>query len=136
MTNALLLAETEADNREFLERHLASDGFQVVGATAEREALDLAERARPDLVLLANPLAEASAVELCARIRDGEPGRSWNREVPVIVLDGSGGDAIDRVRALERGCDDYLARPFAYEELRGSISSRGLKPLSSKNGLI
>lgn len=121
MSNALLLAETEPTSRGFLERHLTDDGFEVVGARAGREALDLAERARPDLVLLGNPLPDGSAVDVCSRIRAGEPGRSWNREVPVIVLDGGGGDAIDRVRALERGCDDYLARPFVYEELRARI---------------
>jgi DNA-binding response OmpR family regulator len=118
---ALLLAETEPDARGFLERHLASDGFRVVGAERGREALELAERARPDLVLLANPLPDASAVELCTRIRAGEPGRSWDRDVPVIVLDRDGGDAIDTARALEQGCDDYLASPFAYEELRARI---------------
>jgi DNA-binding response OmpR family regulator len=121
MTNALLLAETEPDERGFLARHLTSDGFHVLGAGAGCEALELAERAHPDLVLLANPLPDAPAVEVCARLREGEPGRSWNPDVPVIVLDVDGCDAIDSARALERGCDDYLARPFAYEELRARI---------------
>src|SRR5687768_7057395 len=121
MSNALLVADTEPDERGFLERHLTSDGFRVVGAAAGREALELAERAHPDLLLLANPLPDASAVEICARIREGEPGRCWDRDVPVIVLDRDGGDAIDSARALEQGCDDYLARPFAYEELRARI---------------
>lgn len=121
MTNAVLLAEHEAETRGFLERHLASDGFEVVGASAAAEALELAERARPDLVLLGNPLPDASAAELCRRIREGEPGRFWNRDVPVIVLDANGADSIDRVRAFDRGCDDYLARPFAYDELLARI---------------
>jgi DNA-binding response OmpR family regulator len=121
MTQALLLAEHELENRTFLERHLTSDGFEVVGAVRGDEALELAERARPDLLLLGNPLPDAPAVEVCRRLREGEPGRSWDRYVPVIVLDGSGGDAIDRVRAFERGCDDYLARPFVYDELLARI---------------
>ena len=121
MARPLLLAETEADERGFLERHLTSDGFQVVPAAAAGEALELAERAHPDLLLLANPLPDASAVDVCVRIREGEPGRSWDRDVPVIVLDRNGSDAIDRARALEQGCDDCLGRPFAYEELRARI---------------
>jgi DNA-binding response OmpR family regulator len=121
MTRALLVADTEAEERGFLERHLTSDGFRVVGAAAAGETLELAERAHPDLLLLANPLPDASAVEVCTRIREGEPGRCWNRDVPVIVLDGNGADAIDSARALEQGCDDYLVRPFAYEELRARI---------------
>jgi DNA-binding response OmpR family regulator len=121
MARAVLLAETEPDERGFLERHLTSDGFQVVGAAAAGEALELAERARPDLLLLANPLPDATALDVCVRIRAGEPGRCWDPYVPVIVLDRDGSDAIDRARALEQGCDDCLGRPFAYEELRARI---------------
>lgn len=117
MASAVLLAENEAERRGFLERHLTSDGFDVVGASAGAEALELAERARPDLVLLGNPLPDASALDLCRRLREGEPGRSWDRDVPVIVLDANGADAIDRVRAFDRGCDDYLVHPFVYDEL-------------------
>lgn len=121
MGQAVLLAEQQPDDRAFLERHLRSDGFEVVGAAAGGEALALAERSRPDLLLLGNPLPDGSAAEVCRRLREGEPGRSWDRLVPVIVLDGNGGDPIDRVRAFDRGCDDYLARPFDYEELLARI---------------
>lgn len=132
MTAALLLAETEPTTRGFLERHLASDGFDVVGADGGGEALELAERSRPDLVLLANPLPDASALEVCRRLREGEPGRSWDRRVPVIVLDGDGADTIDRVRALERGADDVVLKPFAYDELLARI--RAVLRRSSRGG--
>ena len=84
MTAALLLAEPEPAIRGYLERQLASDGFHVLQATFGGEALALAERTRPDLVL-------CSELELCARLREGEPGRTWNRDVPVIVLGPSRG---------------------------------------------
>src|SRR3954454_22350460 len=109
MNAAVLLAEPEPSTREFLQRHLADDGFDVLGAEAEREALELAERLRPSLVL--------SSPELCRRLREGEPGRSWDREVPVIVLGETEADTVDRVRAFDRGCDDYVPRPFHYDEL-------------------
>ena len=114
MAAALIVAEPEGVTRGFLERQLVQDGFQVAPAVAAGEALDLAERLRPDLVLLAE-------LELCLKLREGEPGRSWNRDVPVILLGPERGGSLDRVRALERGADDYLDRPFAYEELRARI---------------
>src|SRR2546429_5037899 len=97
MSTALLLAEPQSDTRGLLERHLTNDGFQVVGAEA-----------RPDLVLL----GDTAALDAC-RARHGD--------VPVIVLGEPESDMVDRVRALDRGCDDFLARPFDYEELLARI---------------
>ncbi len=114
MDPALLLAEPEPEIRGYLERQLTDDGFQVLGASFNREALELIERARPDLVLV-------SEIDLCARLREGEPGRSWNRDVPVIVLGPERVDAHERVRAFQRGADDYVHRPVVYEELAARI---------------
>jgi DNA-binding response OmpR family regulator len=105
--SAVLIAEPLPDERRFLERHLARDGFDVVGAHGE-QALQLAEHARPDLVVLGDP----SALDVC-RARVGD--------VPVIVLGDENADAVDRVRAFSRGCDDFLARPFLYDELVARI---------------
>src|SRR5690242_15552213 len=110
MHAALLLAEPEPVG-SILERHLTEDGFAVVRAAIDDEALAIAEQERPDLVLL------GTALDVCGRLRNGEPGRSWDRDVPVIVLGPERADAHDRVRAFARGCDDYLGRPFHYEEL-------------------
>jgi DNA-binding response OmpR family regulator len=119
--NALLIAEPEPATRGFLSRHLAEDGFAVVEATAGGEALALAERERPDLALVDEELPDLPGAEVCRRLREGEPGRSWNRDVPVILLGQPDADAVDRVRAFARGCDDYLSRPFHYEELLARI---------------
>ncbi len=98
MSTAVLLAETEPDTRSFLERHLVDDGFEVVAG-------ELAHDGRPDLVLLG----------------DSRQVSEWAGEVPVIVLGGDQTDVIDRVRAFERGCDDYLSEPFMYDELVARI---------------
>ena len=116
MSCALLLTEPEETTRAFLERHLTQDGFEVVEAE-NGSALDLVEQARPDLVLIGDP----EGLELCRRLREGEPGRSWDRAVPVILLGGQQSDPVDRVRAFDRGCDDYLDRPFHYDELVARI---------------
>lgn len=110
---AVLLAEPEPSTRDFLARHLADDGFDVVDAGASAEALALAERAKPALVV--------SSLDVCRRLREGEPGRSWDRDVPVIVLGEPQADAVDRVRAFARGCDDFVPRPFHYDELVARI---------------
>jgi DNA-binding response OmpR family regulator len=113
MPSAVLVAEPESATREYLGRQLRDDGFDVLGASRRSEALDLAESARPDLVLLAE-------LDLCLRLRRGEPGRNWDRNVPVILLAPSS-DPVERVRALDRGADDVIGRPFAYEELLARI---------------
>jgi len=125
MSQALLVAEPEERIGSFLVRHLADDGFEVVRAEDEETTLELVERARPDLVLL------GSEVDVCRRLRVGEPGRSWDRAVPVIVLGEPQADAVDRVRAFDRGCDDYITRPFHYDELLARIRAvlRRAEPL-------
>jgi DNA-binding response OmpR family regulator len=93
VSNALLLTEPEPT----LVRHLTSDGFHVVD-----------EKTRPDIALL----TDAAALDDL---------RSRHGDVPVIVLGAADSDAIDRVRALQRGCDDFVAWPFVYEELVARI---------------
>lgn len=110
---AVLLAETQQEHRELLERHLRDDGFTVFGAGWPRQALDLAERVSPDVVIAAEP-------ELCRRLRAGEPGRTWDRNVPVIVLTEPDATAVERVRALESGADDVVERHL-YLELRARL---------------
>jgi len=114
VATAVLLSDTDAATRDYLARHLLTDGFEVLYARFGGEALDLAERRLPDLVLV-------SELELCARLREGESGRTWNREVPVIVLGPERADAVDRVRAFQRGADDYVDRPIVYGELVARI---------------
>src|SRR5712691_4342271 len=93
MSNALHLTDADAS----LTRHLTSDGFRLVG-----------DESAPDLALLGDA-------------RELDEFRSRHGDVPVIVLGPPESDTVDRVRALERGCDDFLARPFDYEELLARI---------------
>src|SRR5579862_2334668 len=97
---ALMLAEPEAAVRGFLAQQLASDGFDVL---AFEHPDDLPRAPEPDVLVLGDPATlERCRVGNCA----------------VIVLGRA--DASERVRALEH-CDDYLTRPFAYEELVARI---------------
>jgi DNA-binding response OmpR family regulator len=116
VAGTVLLVEHEGPVRAYLEQQLADDGFEVLAADAGGAALDLAEEVKPDLVLLDAVLPDASGFELCSRLRAGEPGRRWNRDVPVIIVSARG-DPVDRVRGFNRGCDDYVVKPFVYDEL-------------------
>jgi DNA-binding response OmpR family regulator len=93
MSNALLVAEPEPS----LVRHLMGDGFRLVE-----------DDTHPDLVLVGT----AAAVD---------EYRHRHGNVPVIVLGDPDSDSVDCVRALERGCDDFVPRPFDYEELLARI---------------
>jgi DNA-binding response OmpR family regulator len=115
MSCALLIAEPEPSTGSFLEHHLKHDGFDVLRTDDGEAALALAEQVRPDLVLLGGEL------DVCRRLREGEPGRSWNRDVPVIVVGPEEADAVDRVRAFDRGADDFVTRPVVYDELLARI---------------
>ena len=116
MGEAVLLVEREAPARAHLSRQLADDGFAVFAADRAAQALSLLESERPDLVLLEAILPDASGFDVCGRLRAGEPGRAWNRDVPVIMVSARG-DPSDRMRGFARGADDYVVRPFVYEEL-------------------
>jgi DNA-binding response OmpR family regulator len=126
MRSALVLAEPEPETRSYLERQLRDDGFDVIGAARSGEALDLVERARPSLVL-------SGELELCRLLREGEPGRKWDRDVPVIVLAEPDADPVDRIRAFDRGADDVVERPIVYMELLARIRAvlRRAAPASS-----
>ena len=82
------------------------------------EALALAERTRPDLVV-------CSELELCARLREGEPGRTWNRNVPVIVLGPVSGlvpagcDAV-MLATVRAGCRSPATRTYSRVATRRS----------------
>jgi DNA-binding response OmpR family regulator len=96
MSTLLLAADAGHEAGAKLEQHLRHDGFEIV---SERASF-VGDR-RPDLVLAADPA-------------DLE---RWRGEAPVIVLGSAEADRIDVVRAFRRGCDDYLAQPFHYDEL-------------------
>src|SRR5918994_3239597 len=108
--STIVLVENEPATRSFLEQQLTDDGFDVLSAARAGDALALVENASPSLVLLDAVLPDGSGFDLCAQLREGAPGRAWDRDVPVIIV-SSRADPVDRVRGFDRGCDDYLSKP-------------------------
>ncbi len=110
---AVVLAEREPLHRAFLRRNLRDDGFTVFEAPIGGHALDLVEQLAPDVVI-------AAEHDLCRRLRAGEPGRWWDRNVPLIFLTDPSSTEVDRVRALDSGADDVVGRDV-YPELLARI---------------
>jgi len=105
----------EDDNRiaAALRRALIYEGYDVELAGDGRLALTRARDRLPDLVILDLMLPEIDGLEVCRRLRaDGD--------LPILMLTARDGTA-DRVVGLDSGADDYLIKPFAYEELLARV---------------
>ena len=113
MSAKILVVEDEERIRQFLQRGLTFEGYRVDAAADGQEALDLAREEPPDLVLLDIMLPGVDGVEVCRRIRSAS-------EVPILMLTAK--EAIeDRVAGLDAGADDYLVKPFAFDELLARV---------------
>ena len=121
--DTILVAEDDEATRTFLADNLTADGYELLVAESARHALRLLETRACDLALLDLGLPDADGLSVLARIRgsDGLDGR-LDPQMPVMVLSGRGGE-LERMRAWDRGCDDYVVKPFAYPELRARISA-------------
>ena len=112
MSPRILVVEDDSDNGEYLVRLLEETGFQTLLATTAAEAIRIARRERPDLVLMDVRLAEgdgrAAARELKAA---AETAAIPIVAVTALALEGN------REACLAAGCDDYLSKPFRPREL-------------------
>src|SRR3954469_7785149 len=107
--------------------NLSRNGFGVKGATNGADALRLARKSRPDLILLDIMLPGESGIEVCERIRERDQG------VVIVMITAKDAEE-DKVRGFEAGADDYVTKPFGMKELvarinanlkRGETGSRG-----------
>jgi two-component system, OmpR family, phosphate regulon response regulator PhoB len=133
MTKPLvLIVEDEAPLVTLLRYNLEKEGFQVCEAGDGEEALvQIAER-KPDIVLLDWMLPLVSGIEVCRQIRRSP----HTRALPVIMLTARG-EEVDRVRGLNSGADDYIAKPFSLRELTARLRAviRRAQPSSADETL-
>jgi two-component system response regulator MprA len=109
----ILVVDDDARLAASLRRALAYEGHGVEIAATGREALDAARDRPPDLVVLDGMLPGLDGLEVCRRLREGS-------NVPILMLTAR--DAVsDRVKGLDAGADDYLVKPFAYDELLARV---------------
>ena len=109
----ILVVDDDARLGASLRRALAYEGNTVEVATDGPGALVAARDRPPDLVVLDVMLPGLDGIEVCRRLREGS-------DVPILMLTAR--DAVsDRVAGLDAGADDYLVKPFAYEELLARV---------------
>ena len=121
--STILVVEDDDATRSFLTDNLAADGHDVVAADSARHGWRLMETKFPDLALIDVGLPDGSGLDLIRQVReaDGVASRVDPR-LPILVLSGRRGE-LDRIRGFERGCDDYVAKPFSYAELRARVGA-------------
>lgn len=110
----ILVAEDDLPLAEFLQQRLQQEQFTVQIATTRGEAERLAIEQSFDLILLDLNLQGATGLEALRAIRARKP------DLPVMLLTGTG-VLEERIRGLDAGADDYLAKPFAFAELAARI---------------
>lgn len=108
----LLVVEDDRPIAELLKHHFTAAGYTVTTTTDGDEALILIEEVKPDLVLLDWMIEGTSGLEVCRRVRRSVK----TAQLPIIMLTARG-DEEDRVRGLETGADDFVAKPFSPKEL-------------------
>jgi len=105
----VLVVEDEASFVEALTIGLEREGFTVVVAVDGAQALELFDRAKPDIVLLDVMLPKISGIEVCRQLRK-------KTQIPIIMVTAKGAE-IDAVVGLEVGADDYVTKPYRLREL-------------------
>ena len=110
---SILVVDDEPQIRRFLRTSLAAQDYEVLEAENGHDALDLARRHKPDLMILDLGLPDIDGIEVITQLRA-------NSALPIIVL-SSRDDELSKVKALDLGADDYITKPFGMEELTARV---------------
>lgn len=112
----VLLAEDHDDTRDALAMLLQLKGYEVLTARDGEEALRLAAKARPDVVITDFDMPRVDGAELARQLRSMQPTFD---EVPILVLTALGPTMV--VRAMEAGADAYIAKPVDFQTLDAAL---------------
>jgi adenylate cyclase len=113
----VLVVDDVPENVRLLEALLGPRGYEVITATDGRAALELAESAKPDLMLLDIVMPGTDGYQVCRTLRE----RDETAVLPIIMLTAS--DGPEKTRAIEAGADDFIAKPFDRHELLTRVDS-------------
>ena len=127
----ILIAEDESRIAAFIEKGLRSNGFSTTVASSGLEALNLVQDNAFDLLILDLGLPEKDGIEVLEELR------GQGQSLPIIILTARD-DVHDKVTGLEGGADDYVTKPFRFEELlaRVRVRLRQISTVKSEAGDI
>jgi DNA-binding response OmpR family regulator len=111
----VLIVEDHELTRRFLTDNLQADGYDPLATGSVVHARQLIATQSPAVAVLDLGLPDGDGLTLLTELR--RPEAELDPGLPVLILSGRASE-LDRVRGLERGADDYLAKPFSYPELR------------------
>ncbi|HUZ22118.1 MAG TPA: response regulator transcription factor [Acidimicrobiales bacterium] len=110
----VVVAEDDRATRDSLVTALELEGYRVAGLADGARALDVIASQRPDAVVLDVGMPEVDGLSVCRRLRARQD------HTPVLILTARS-EVSDRVSGLDAGADDYLAKPFALDELLARV---------------
>jgi DNA-binding response OmpR family regulator len=114
--NRILIVEDERRIASFIEKGLRANGFVTSVADRGREGLSMARTGGFDLVILDLGLPDVDGMEVLRELRE-------ESRLPVVILTARDG-VIDTVQGLDSGADDYVTKPFRFEELLARVRVR------------
>jgi DNA-binding response OmpR family regulator len=125
----ILIVEDDEVIMGTLAYNLSRSGFGVQGAANGADALRLARKSRPNLILLDIMLPGESGIEVCQRIRERDRG------VVIVMITAKDAEE-DKVRGFEAGADDYVTKPFGMRELVARINANLKRGETSPRGKV
>lgn len=124
---SILIVEDRRELREVLRRSLGDSGFRISTACDGEEGLATALAVRPELVILDVGLPVRSGFELARELRERD------FDAPILMLTAHA-EVADRLRGFDAGADDYLAKPFNYDELLARVRALLRRSRGSTSG--
>lgn len=118
MKEKILIVDDEKDIVKMLDYNLKKEGFRTVSCQDGEEALDLAVREHPDLIVLDLMLPGVDGLEVCKTLKK----ENKTAAIPIIMLTAKVQEA-DKVLGLELGADDYITKPFSPRELLARVKA-------------
>lgn len=113
----ILIAEDEPYILKMLDFRLKALGHEIIGAVDGGQALDLASKEKPDLVLLDVMMPVMDGFQVLRKLKSQEE----TKHIPVIILTAKGQEK-DIVTGLEAGAADYVTKPFSFAELIARVN--------------